>query len=158
MFDIYTVVTWLSGNFTTLGELLNKNIEMLTKQPAAHLDNAIATFDVQQHSLGVLGILWVWLSYTKMHYPQRFSEAEIACQTVSDWLAGRCTGPPIAHVWHYVQLSIVHYKHWLVFLNFTIFFTSLPLLQAKNKVCDCLVLSYDRFTSVVRSGYLIFSI
>jgi len=44
------------GNFTSLAEMIGKSIDMLGKQ-AAHLNDALDTFDVQQHSLGVLGIL-----------------------------------------------------------------------------------------------------
>ena len=45
-----------AGNFAQLCELISKSGEVLTKN-AAHLDNVLGTFDIQQHSLGVLGIL-----------------------------------------------------------------------------------------------------
>jgi COP9 signalosome complex subunit 3 len=44
------------GNYTGLSEMVGKSIDMLSKQ-AAHLNDAMDTFDMQQHSLGVLGIL-----------------------------------------------------------------------------------------------------
>jgi COP9 signalosome complex subunit 3 len=46
------------GNFAQLCEFISKNSEMLAKN-AGHLDNVLGTFDMQQHSLGVLGILCV---------------------------------------------------------------------------------------------------
>ncbi|CAM1291491.1 COPS3 (predicted), partial [Pycnogonum litorale] len=56
-------ITTLSsqGNFAQLCDFLNKNIEVLTKN-SAHLDNVLATLDLQQHSLGILVILCVKLS------------------------------------------------------------------------------------------------
>ena len=46
------------GNFAQLCEAISKSGEVLAKN-ASHLDNVLATLDVQQHSLGVLGILCV---------------------------------------------------------------------------------------------------
>ncbi|XP_064623892.1 COP9 signalosome complex subunit 3-like [Lineus longissimus] len=46
------------GNFSQLCELISKNQECLAKN-LPHLDNVLATLDIQQHSLGVLGILCV---------------------------------------------------------------------------------------------------
>ncbi|XP_041362938.1 COP9 signalosome complex subunit 3-like [Gigantopelta aegis] len=54
------------GNFTQLCEFISKSAEVLTKN-AAHLDNVLATLDVQQHSLGILGILCV--KYNLPHIP-----------------------------------------------------------------------------------------
>lgn len=48
----------LSGNFSQLCEYIGKSAEALAKN-ANHLDNVLATLDIQQHSLGILGILWV---------------------------------------------------------------------------------------------------
>lgn len=45
-----------SCNFTNLAETVSKTIDALSKN-ASHLDNVLATLDIQQHSLGVLGIL-----------------------------------------------------------------------------------------------------
>ena len=47
---------YLSGNFAQLCDFIGKSAEVLGKN-ASHLDNVLATLDVQQHSLGVLGIL-----------------------------------------------------------------------------------------------------
>lgn len=46
------------GNFGQLCEFISKSSEQLAKN-SGHLDNALGTFDMQQHSLGVLGILCV---------------------------------------------------------------------------------------------------
>jgi len=46
------------GNFSQLCEFISKSSDQLSKN-ASHLDNALGTFDMQQHSLGVLGILCV---------------------------------------------------------------------------------------------------
>ncbi|KAK3091308.1 hypothetical protein FSP39_018814, partial [Pinctada imbricata] len=46
------------GNFAQLCEFIGKSAEALTKN-ASHLDNVLATLDIQQHSLGILGILCV---------------------------------------------------------------------------------------------------
>lgn len=46
----------LSGNFSQLCEYIGKSAEALAKN-ANHLDNVLATLDIQQHSLGILGIL-----------------------------------------------------------------------------------------------------
>ncbi|KAK2156684.1 hypothetical protein LSH36_207g03003 [Paralvinella palmiformis] len=46
------------GNFAQLCEFISKSGEVLSKN-AAHLDNVLGTFDIQQHSLGVLGILCI---------------------------------------------------------------------------------------------------
>lgn len=55
------------GNFAQLCDFIGKSGDVLTKN-ASHLDNVLATLDIQQHSLGVLGILWViayqaWAAY-----------------------------------------------------------------------------------------------
>ncbi|KAK2192277.1 hypothetical protein NP493_35g03003 [Ridgeia piscesae] len=53
-------VTTLSqqGNFSQLCEFIGKSADVLAKN-ANHLDNVMGAFDVQQHSLGVLGILCI---------------------------------------------------------------------------------------------------
>ena len=43
------------GNFNELNEFLQKNMEILVRNPA-HLSNVLETLDVQQHSLGVLAV------------------------------------------------------------------------------------------------------
>ncbi|XP_046362327.1 COP9 signalosome complex subunit 3-like isoform X1 [Haliotis rufescens] len=56
---VNTVQTLSSqGNFTQLCEFISKSADILAKN-AAHLDTVLATLDVQQHSLGILGILCV---------------------------------------------------------------------------------------------------
>ena len=45
-----------SGNFSQLCEFIGKSAEALAKN-ANHLDNVLATLDIQQHSLGILGVL-----------------------------------------------------------------------------------------------------
>ena len=44
------------GNYVQLCDFISKSGEVLAKN-ANHLDTVLATLDVQQHSLGVLGIL-----------------------------------------------------------------------------------------------------
>ncbi|KAL4240060.1 COP9 signalosome complex subunit 3 [Mactra antiquata] len=46
------------GNFSQLCDFISKSAEVLSKN-VSHLDNVLATLDIQQHSLGVLGILCV---------------------------------------------------------------------------------------------------
>ena len=46
----------IAGNFSQLCEFIGKSADVLAKN-ANHLDNVMGAFDVQQHSLGVLGIL-----------------------------------------------------------------------------------------------------
>lgn len=46
------------GNFSQLCEFISKSADALAKN-ASHLDNVLATLDIQQHSLGILGILCV---------------------------------------------------------------------------------------------------
>lgn len=46
------------GNFAQLCEFIGKSADALAKN-ANHLDNVLATLDIQQHSLGILGILCV---------------------------------------------------------------------------------------------------
>merc|ERR1711976_181989 len=46
------------GNFAQLCEFISRSYDVLSKN-AGHLDNVLGTFDLQQHSLGVLGILCV---------------------------------------------------------------------------------------------------
>ncbi|KAK3588974.1 hypothetical protein CHS0354_043143 [Potamilus streckersoni] len=46
------------GNFSQLCDFIGKSSDVLTKN-ANHLDNVLATLDIQSHSLGVLGILCV---------------------------------------------------------------------------------------------------
>lgn len=48
----------VQGNFSQLCEYISKSSEILAKN-AGHLDNVLGTFDMQQHSLGILGILCV---------------------------------------------------------------------------------------------------
>ena len=45
-----------AGNFAQLCEFISKSAEVLAKN-ANHLDNVLGTFDMGQHSRGVLGIL-----------------------------------------------------------------------------------------------------
>jgi len=47
-----------AGNFNQLCDFINRNFDTLMKHQN-HLDNAIQTFDIQQHSLGILAILVV---------------------------------------------------------------------------------------------------
>ena len=49
------------GNFNELNEFLQKNMEILVRNPA-HLGTVLETLDVQQHSLGVLAV-----SYSIFH-------------------------------------------------------------------------------------------
>lgn len=58
----------LSGNFSQLCEYIGKSAEALAKN-ANHLDNVLATLDIQQHSLGILGILCV-LQYFILYFLQ----------------------------------------------------------------------------------------
>ena len=46
----------LLGNFAALCDFIGKCGDVLVKN-LNHLDNALGTFDYQQHSLGVLAIL-----------------------------------------------------------------------------------------------------
>ncbi|XP_064609422.1 COP9 signalosome complex subunit 3-like [Liolophura sinensis] len=46
------------GNFVQLCDFIGKSAEVLSRN-AGHLDNVLGTLDIQQHSLGVLGILCV---------------------------------------------------------------------------------------------------
>lgn len=46
------------GNFSQLCDFISKSAEALSKN-AGHLDNVLATLNVQQHSLGVLGVLCI---------------------------------------------------------------------------------------------------
>ena len=43
------------GNFNELNEFLQKNMEILVRNPA-HLGTVLETLDIQQHSLGVLAV------------------------------------------------------------------------------------------------------
>ncbi|KAI8796795.1 COP9 signalosome complex subunit 3-like isoform X1 [Biomphalaria glabrata] len=54
-----------TGNFTQLCDFINKSSDTLAKN-ASHLDNVYATLDIQQASLGVLGILCVKFSLSNM--------------------------------------------------------------------------------------------
>lgn len=47
---------YITGNFTQLCDYINKSSDMLAKN-SSHLDNVYATLDIQQASLGILGIL-----------------------------------------------------------------------------------------------------
>ena len=44
------------GNFNELNEFLQKNMELLVRNPA-HLGTVLETLDFQQHSLGVLAVM-----------------------------------------------------------------------------------------------------
>ena len=50
------MTSMFAGNFSQLCEFISKSADVLAKN-ASHLDNVMGAFDVQQHSLGVLGIL-----------------------------------------------------------------------------------------------------
>jgi hypothetical protein len=43
------------GNFTDLNDFLQKNMDVLVRNPA-HLGTVMETLDIQQHSLGVLAV------------------------------------------------------------------------------------------------------
>lgn len=49
-------LVFIAGNFAQLCEFISHSYEVLSRN-AGHLDNVLGTFDIQQHSLGVLGIL-----------------------------------------------------------------------------------------------------
>ena len=49
------------GNYRELCEYLNESHEVLTKN-SQHLDNVLETLDYQQHSLGILAVLYVKFS------------------------------------------------------------------------------------------------
>ncbi|RWS22858.1 COP9 signalosome complex subunit 3-like protein [Leptotrombidium deliense] len=53
-----------SGQFEHLYEFCTKNSDVLVKQ-SAHLDDALATLDLQEHSLGILAILCVKMSLSQ---------------------------------------------------------------------------------------------
>lgn len=46
------------GQMTQLCELINKSGELLAKN-LSHLDTVLGALDIQEHSLGVLAVLWV---------------------------------------------------------------------------------------------------
>merc|ERR1712141_493288 len=54
------------GNFSELGEFLQKNMEILVRNPA-HLGNVLETLDVQQHSLGVLAVVSAMLQQSQIN-------------------------------------------------------------------------------------------
>ena len=63
-----TVTLSSQGNFTDLNEFLQKNMEILMRNPA-HLGNVLETLDIQQHSLGVLAVM----------------SAKLQQSTINDW-------------------------------------------------------------------------
>ena len=54
------------GNFTELNEFLQKNMEILVRNPA-HLGNVLETLDIQQHSLGVLAVMSAKLQQSEIN-------------------------------------------------------------------------------------------
>ena len=62
------------GNFSDLNEFLQKNMEILVRNPA-HLSNVLETLDVQQHSLGVLAVSSI--NYNKFELLHSVNENDI---------------------------------------------------------------------------------
>jgi len=54
------------GNFNELNEFLQKNMEILVRNPA-HLGTVLETLDVQQHSLGVLAVVSAMLQQSQIN-------------------------------------------------------------------------------------------
>ena len=54
------------GNFSDLNEFLQKNMDVLMRNPA-HLGTVMDTLDIQQHSMGVLAILTARLQQSQIN-------------------------------------------------------------------------------------------
>ncbi|XP_059149301.1 COP9 signalosome complex subunit 3-like isoform X2 [Physella acuta] len=78
-----------SGNFTQLCDYINKSSDMLAKN-SSHLDNVYATLDIQQASLGILGILCV--KYTLPSNP----DIETTLIQTTEFLA-KCNGEHVRY-------------------------------------------------------------
>lgn len=75
------------GNFDSLCDYINKSTEVLVKN-VPHLDDVLATLDLQEHSLGILAILCV-----KFNCPV-LSEYEVMYAQVQEFIMG-CNGEQV---------------------------------------------------------------
>ncbi|KAH9502501.1 COP9 signalosome complex subunit 3 [Bulinus truncatus] len=114
-----------TGNFTQLCDFINKSSDMLAKN-ASNLDNALATLDIQQASLGVLGILCV--KYSLSNIP----DLETILLQTTEFLA-KCNGEHVryatdnyAELCHKFAQSIIDRKIYARGIA--------PLVQAIQKI------------------------
>nr|XP_033770168.1 COP9 signalosome complex subunit 3 isoform X4 [Geotrypetes seraphini] len=86
------------GQMTQLCELINKSGELLAKN-ISHLDTVLGALDVQEHSLGVLAVLYVKFSMSSIpDFETLFSQAQLFISTcngehiryATDTFAGLC--------------------------------------------------------------------
>ncbi|XP_012497626.1 PREDICTED: COP9 signalosome complex subunit 3 [Propithecus coquereli] len=86
------------GQMTQLCELINKSGELLAKN-LSHLDTVLGALDVQEHSLGVLAVLFVKFSMPSVpDFETLFSQVQLFISTcngehiryATDTFAGLC--------------------------------------------------------------------
>ncbi|XP_061425678.1 COP9 signalosome complex subunit 3 isoform X3 [Lethenteron reissneri] len=86
------------GQMTQLCDLINKSVELLAKN-VTHLDTVLGALDVQEHSLGVLAVLYVKISMPNVpDFETLFSQVQLfigACngehiRFATDSFAGLC--------------------------------------------------------------------
>uniref|UniRef100_A0A8U7NC40 COP9 signalosome subunit 3 n=1 Tax=Corvus moneduloides TaxID=1196302 RepID=A0A8U7NC40_CORMO len=90
--------TFVKGQMTQLCELINKSGELLAKN-LSHLDTVLGALDVQEHSLGVLAVLFVKFSMPSIpDFETLFSQVQLFISTcngehiryATDTFAGLC--------------------------------------------------------------------
>ncbi|POI31388.1 hypothetical protein CIB84_004861 [Bambusicola thoracicus] len=93
-----TRMLFISGQMTQLCELINKSGELLAKN-LSHLDTVLGALDVQEHSLGVLAVLFVKFSMPSIpDFETLFSQVQLFISTcngehiryATDTFAGLC--------------------------------------------------------------------
>ncbi|TNN43057.1 COP9 signalosome complex subunit 3 [Liparis tanakae] len=86
------------GQMTQLCELINKSGELLAKN-LSHLDTVLGALDIQEHSLGVLAVLFVKFSMPNIpDFETLFSQVQLFISTcngehiryATDTFAGLC--------------------------------------------------------------------
>uniref|UniRef100_A0A2K6G3D9 COP9 signalosome complex subunit 3 N-terminal helical repeats domain-containing protein n=1 Tax=Propithecus coquereli TaxID=379532 RepID=A0A2K6G3D9_PROCO len=103
------------GQMTQLCELINKSGELLAKN-LSHLDTVLGALDVQEHSLGVLAVLFVKFSMPSVpDFETLFSQVQLFIST--------CNGEHIRYAtdtfagWHPPSTKVVAFKPFKVSLD-----------------------------------------
>ncbi|KAH6943129.1 hypothetical protein HPB50_016033 [Hyalomma asiaticum] len=95
-----------SGSFSQLYTFISKSSEMLVRN-ASHLEDVLATLDLQKHSLGVLAILCVKFSVTNA------ADFDVLYAQVQEFILGcngeqvRCATDTFAELCHLLTQSLV---------------------------------------------------
>ncbi|KAL4648673.1 COP9 signalosome complex subunit 3 [Arapaima gigas] len=126
----------LSGQMTQLCELINKSGELLAKN-LSHLDTVLGALDVQEHSLGVLAVLFVKFSMPNIpDFETLFSQVQLFIST--------CNGEHIRYATDTCDVLSLR----LSFFFLSVFLQPLRGVSILRQAIDKMQLNANQLTSV----------